>query len=391
MRNPRKLVPPPVNKKLVRAELPEDDFDETLGLCDLFRATFCFWECSRDYCFSSGSTCARVRDVLCACVSEQTKVSLVGTSREREIAKYVDPLERKEFLGTLSADEAQMLRKRRQEAALYVRRRALESAPAEQRMEALRAGLMSRSSGTRKDFKGGVVDENRARDEVSVAASDEIGKEEARERSELARRWGLQQSSSESTSYYDSDDGSSYAGSSSFTESYYSSEESFGGDSLDGDTSSRIVEDSSVAIAPTRMDKEGRPLVVGRDLAYAHEGLLTPGLERWEAYIMDASLAGAVRDERDRHEAERRNESLRIALEKLEAYAKENNLTPQDIECRRAAIVDEHERFVDLALKRERARAERARRRRALLDSCSHEARSKLLRKWALNEHRSSV
>ena len=391
-------MPPRVNKNLVRADAPEDDFDETLGLCDLFRATFCFWECSRDYCFSSGSRCARVRDLACACVSENVKTRWVGTSREREIAKYVDPLERKEFLGTLSAAEARILRKRRQEAALYVRQRALDSAPEQQRMEALRAGITSRSI-THKDFKGGVVDANRARDEVSVTASDEIGKEEARERRELARRWGLQQMSSES-SYFDSDDASSYtgssytgssfdeysshSGSSSYAESYYSSDEHLSDDTMGRDA---LLEDSAVA-APTRMDKQGRPLVVGRDLAYADEGLLTAGLQRWEAYIVDASLAGAVRDEREVQHAERRNQRLRVALNELDTYAQEKNLTVQDVEIRRKAIVDAHERFVSLALERQHARVERERRKQALLESLSHEERAKLIRKWALEGRR---
>lgn len=391
-------MPPRVNKNLVRADAPEDDFDETLGLCDLFRATFCFWECSRDYCFSSGSRCARVRDLACSCVSESVKTRWVGTSREREIAKYVDPLERKEFLGTLSAAEARILRKRRQEAALYVRQRALDSAPEQQRMEALRAGIMSRSI-MHKELKGGVVDANRARDEVSVMASDEIGKEEARERRELARRWGLQQMSSESSDD-DSDDASSYtgssytgssfdeysshSGSSSYVESCYSSDEHLSGDAMGRDA---LLEDSAVA-APTRMDKQGRPLVVGRDLAYANEGLLTAGLQRWEAYIVDASLAGAVRDEREAQRAERRNQRLRNALNELDVYAQEKNLTAQDVEIRRKAIVDAHERFVSLALERQHARVERERRKQALLESLSHEERAKLIRKWALEGRR---
>lgn len=386
---------------LVRADAPEDDFDETLGLCDLFRATFCFWECSRDYCFSSESRCARARDLACACFSESTKMRWVGTSREREIAKYVDPLEKKEFLGTLSAPEARVLLKRRQEAALYVRKRALENAPEDQRMEVLRLGITSRSSGTHKEFKGGMVDANRARDEVSVAASDEIGKEEARERSQLARRWGLQEmsdsepsalddvSSYTGSSYTDSSfaESSSYTGSSSYTESYYSSDEPFSGETMGGDFTLEVDSPASAA-APTRLDKEGRPLVVGRDLAYADEGLLTAGLERWETYIVDASLAGAVRNEREAQHAECRNERLRIALNELHVYAEEKNLTPQDIEIRRTAIVDAHQRSVALALERERAREQRKKRKRALLDSLSHEARSALLRKWALQGRR---
>ena len=146
------------------------------------------------------------------------------------MSKYADPLERKEFLGTLTEEEARLLRRRRAEAARFVRRRAMAAAPERQSMtkrvgEERRRERAWTSSKLRKDG-----------DDASVSASDEFGKAEARE-AELAetsaRRYRRADEdvdepgySSRSSSYYsDESSYSSYTGSSysSYTGSSYSS------------------------------------------------------------------------------------------------------------------------------------------------------------------------
>ena len=88
------------------AAAPVGFMDDDEGLCELLYRHFCFWRCERDYCFAEGSKCARARDACCWPCPASAKTSLCGTSREREIASYEDELERKEFLGTLTVEEA---------------------------------------------------------------------------------------------------------------------------------------------------------------------------------------------------------------------------------------------------------------------------------------------
>ena len=90
---------------------------DTDTLCDLARRALCFWRCDRDYFFAEGSKCAAARDACAAacCPRRAWVVRALGTTREREMSKYADPLERKEFLGTLTEEEARLLRRRRAE------------------------------------------------------------------------------------------------------------------------------------------------------------------------------------------------------------------------------------------------------------------------------------
>lgn len=387
-----------------RAPITADDeglIDDEVGFCDLFRARLCFWECSRDYCFASGSRCAAVRDATCGLICpEQAFVRFLGTTREREVAEYEDMLERKEFLGTLTADEERMLARRRREAAMYLRRRALARAPEAQRMEALRTEMKSKQTGGHRPavvFKQGVgLDASRARDDASASASDEFGKEEEAERRRMAEAskirfrgdsWPRRLRDSYSDSYNSDSHSDSYY-SDSYTDSYSDSYSDSSGYSEYSDEyapdAKRVTPEEDSVLMHIRRDVDGRPLVVGKDLAYPTEGLLTPGLERWQEYIERASAAGAMKEERDRERIARRDAQLHAAIRKLEEYAETHTLTEQDVEIRREALVSAHGRCVAEAETRARNRVEHARRKRALLESVNDP--SKLLRKWAVRK-----
>jgi len=365
---------------------------DTDTLCDLARRALCFWRCDRDYFFAEGSKCAAARDACCP--RRAWVVRALGTTREREMSKYADPLERKEFLGTLTEEEARLLRRRRAEAARFVRRRAMAAAPERQSMtkrvgEERRRERAWTSSKLRKDG-----------DDASVSASDEFGKAEARE-AELAetsaRRYRRADEdvdepgySSRSSSYYSDESGySSYTGSSysSYTGSSYSSYAS----DADAERERRAATleamkspDEAAAMTLSRTDALGKPLIVGKHLAFATEGLLPDGLTRWEAYIAEAERAGEIRDAKMRRRAERRDRSLHRELDALKLYAKRVKLSEQDVQIRRQALIDAHDARVRESVEREVKIAARALRKRNALLNLDHDARSRLLKRWAL-------
>jgi len=369
---------------------------DTDTLCDLARRALCFWRCDRDYFFAEGSKCAAARDACAAacCPRRAWVVRALGTTREREMSKYADPLERKEFLGTLTEEEARLLRRRRAEAARFVRRRAMAAAPERQSMtkrvgEERRRERAWTSSKLRKDG-----------DDASVSASDEFGKAEARE-AELAetsaRRYRRADEdvdepgySSRSSSYYSDESGySSYTGSSysSYTGSSYSSYAS----DADAERERRAATleamkspDEAAAMTLSRTDALGKPLIVGKHLAFATEGLLPDGLTRWEAYIAEAERAGEIRDAKMRRRAERRDRSLHRELDALKLYAKRVKLSEQDVQIRRQALIDAHDARVRQSVEREVKIAARALRKRNALLNLDHDARSRLLKRWAL-------
>mmetsp|Transcript_1027 Transcript_1027/g.4327 ORF Transcript_1027/g.4327 Transcript_1027/m.4327 type:complete len:388 (+) Transcript_1027:2640-3803(+) len=363
--------------------------EDTATLCDLVRGALCFWRCERDYFFAEGSKCARARDACAAAcrLPPECVVRALGTTREREIAKHTDPLERKEYLGTLTEEEARTLRRRRAEAARFVRRRAMAAAPERQSMTK-RAGERRRrerawtSSKLRKDG-----------DDASVSASDEFGKAEALE-AELAeanaRRYrraydGADESgySSRSSSYYS--DESSY---SSYTGSSYSSYASDADAERERRRASALdamkPPNDATAMTVSRKDALGKPLIVGKHLAFATEGLLPEGLTRWEAYIAEAERAGELRDAKMRRRAERRDRSLHRELDALKLYANRVKLSEQDVQIRRQALIDAHDARVRESVEREVKIAARARRKRNVLLNLDHDARSRLLKRWAL-------
>ena len=363
--------------------------EDTATLCDLVRGALCFWRCERDYFFAEGSKCARARDVCAAAcrLPPEWVTRALGTTREREIAKHTDPLERKEYLGTLTEEEARTLRRRRAEAARFVRRRAMAAAPERQSMTK-RAGERRRrerawtSSKLRKDG-----------DDASVSASDEFGKAEALE-AELAeanaRRYrraydGADESgySSRSSSYYS--DESSY---SSYTGSSYSSYASDADAERERRRASALdamkPPNDATAMTVSRTDALGKPLIVGKHLAFATEGLLPEGLTRWEAYIAEAERAGELRDAKMRRRAERRDRSLHRELDALKLYANRVKLSEQDVQIRRQALIDAHDARVRESVEREVKIAARARRKRDVLLNLDHDARSRLLKRWAL-------
>ena len=370
---------------------------DTDTLCDLARRALCFWRCDRDYFFAEGSKCAAARDACAAacCPRRAWVVRALGTTREREMSKYADPLERKEFLGTLTEEEARLLRRRRAEAARFVRRRAMAAAPERQSMtkrvgEERRRERAWTSSKLRKDG-----------DDASVSASDEFGKAEALE-AELAeanaRRYrraydGADESgySSRSSSYYsDESSYSSYTGSSysSYTGSSYSSYASDADAERERRRASALdamkPPNDATAMTVSRKDALGKPLIVGKHLAFATEGLLPEGLTRWEAYIAEAERAGELRDAKMRRRAERRDRSLHRELDALKLYANRVKLSEQDVQIRRQALIDAHDARVRESVEREVKIAARARRKRNVLLNLDHDARSRLLKRWAL-------
>jgi hypothetical protein len=237
-------------------------------------------------------------------------------------------------------------------------------------------------------------------DDASVSASDEFGKAEARE-AELAetsaRRYRRADEdvdepgySSRSSSYYSDESGySSYTGSSysSYTGSSYSSYAS----DADAERERRAATleamkspDEAAAMTLSRTDALGKPLIVGKHLAFATEGLLPDGLTRWEAYIAEAERAGEIRDAKMRRRAERRDRSLHRELDALKLYAKRVKLSEQDVQIRRQALIDAHDARVRQSVEREVKIAARALRKRNALLNLDHDARSRLLKRWAL-------
>jgi hypothetical protein len=240
-------------------------------------------------------------------------------------------------------------------------------------------------------------------DDASVSASDEFGKAEVRERrleETSARRYRRDDDSSDesayssrSSSYYSDESGySSYTGSS-YTGSSYtgSSYSSYSSDVDEEDERRRATAleampspEDATAMIVSRKDALGNPLIVGKHLAFATEGLLPDGLARWEAYIAEAERAGELRDAQMRRRTERRDRSLHRELENLSVYATRVKLSEQDVQIRRQSLIDAHDARVRASAERQRRRAARARRRRDILLNLDHTTRSRLLKRWAL-------
>ena len=342
------------------AAAPVGFMDDDEGLCELLYRHFCFWRCERDYCFAEGSKCARRRDACCWPCPASAKTSLCGTSREREIASYEDELERKEFLGTLTVEEARALKRRRADAALFLRRRLTAEAPETQVMT---TAVGAAGGDTRRVRLWKETLRNAHADDASVVEDDAFAYDETapwRSDARRSERYDGPDSRPEASEYSSySDD--SYGDDSYGDDSY--GDDSYGDDSYSDSYSSYVSsEEDEESIrarldhngASVRMDELGNELIVGRDLAYATEGLLGPGLTRWENYIAAAETAGELHERKLRRRAEIRDRDLNVALQNLDRIAESKKISDQDLEVRRAALVAAHESRVRDALERER-------------------------------------
>jgi len=361
---------------LAAGAAPEGFMDDEEGMCQILYRHFCFWKCERDYCFAEGSKCARVRDVCCWPCPASTKTSLCGTSREREVASYDDELERKEFLGTLTADEAKALKKRRADAALFLRQRLTAEAPETQIMTTAagaEGGERRRVRLWEKTLRNAHADDASV-DEDDACAYDEPPLPRPERRARRDERYDGRASRPEASEYSSYSDDSYSDSYDSYSDSYDSySVDSYSDDSYYSYVSSEDKESirarldhSASADASVRMDEFGNKLVVGRDLAYATEGLLGPGLTRWENYVTAAEKAGALHERKLRRRAELRDRDLNVALQNLDRFAESQKISDQDLEVRRDALVAAHESRVRDALERERRRELRRRRKRNL-------------------------
>ena len=331
------------------AAAPVGFMDDDEGLCELLYRHFCFWRCERDYCFAEGSKCARARDACCWPCPASAKTSLCGTSREREIASYEDELERKEFLGTLTVEEARALKRRRADAALFLRRRLTAEAPETQVMT---TAVGAAGGDTRRVRLWKETLRNAHADDASVVEDDAFAYDETAPRPEA----------SEYSSYSDDSYGNDSYGDDSYSDDSYSSYSSYVSSEDEESIRARLNHNG----ASVRMDELGNELIVGRDLAYATEGLLGPGLTRWENYIAAAETAGELHERKLRRRAEIRDRDLNVALQNLDRVAESKKISDQDLEVRRAALVAAHESRVRDALERERRRDLRRRHKRNL-------------------------
>ena len=348
------------------AAAPVGFMDDDEGLCELLYRHFCFWRCERDYCFAEGSKCARARDACCWPCPASAKTSLCGTSREREIASYEDELERKEFLGTLTVEEARALKRRRADAALFLRRRLTAEAPETQVMTTA-VGAAGGDTRRVRLWKGTL--RNAHADDASVVedeafAYDETApwRERRARRSERYDGPDSRPEASEYSSYSDDSYGDDSYGDDSYGDDSYSSYSSYVSSEDEESIRARLNHNG----ASVRMDELGNELIVGRDLAYATEGLLGPGLTRWENYIAAAETAGELHERKLRRRAEIRDRDLNVALQNLDRIAESKKISDQDLEVRRAALVAAHESRVRDALERERRRDLRRRHKRNL-------------------------
>ena len=358
------------------AAVPAGFMDDDEGLCEILYRNFCFWRCERDYCFAEGSKCARARDVCCWPCPVSTKTSLCGTSREREIASYDDELERKEFLGTLTADEAKALKKRRADAALFLRRRLAAEAPETQIMttaagaeggERRRVRLWEKAlRNAHPDDASVDEDDACAYDEPPPARPERRARRDERYDGRASLPEASEYSSYSDNSYSDSYDSYSDSYDSCSDGSYYDDPYSSYVSSEDEESIRARLDHSTPAGVPVRMDEFGNKLVVGRDLAYATEGLLGPGLTRWENYVAAAETAGALHERKLQRRAELRDRDLNVALQNLDRFAESQKISDQDLEVRRDALVAAHESRVRDALECERRRELRRRRKRNL-------------------------
>lgn len=336
------------------AAAPVGFMDDDEGLCELLYRHFCFWRCERDYCFAEGSKCARARDACCWPCPASAKTSLCGTSREREIASYEDELERKEFLGTLTVEEARALKRRRADAALFLRRRLTAEAPETQVMT---TAVGAAGGDTRRVRLWKETLRNAHADDASVVEDDAFAYDETAPRPEAS-----EYSSYSDDSYGDDSYGDDSYGDDSYSDDSYSSYSSYVSSEDEESIRARLNHNG----ASVRMDELGNELIVGRDLAYATEGLLGPGLTRWENYIAAAETAGELHERKLRRRAEIRDRDLNVALQNLDRVAESKKISDQDLEVRRAALVAAHESRVRDALERERRRDLRRRHKRNL-------------------------
>ena len=338
------------------AAAPVGFMDDDEGLCELLYRHFCFWRCERDYCFAEGSKCARARDACCWPCPASAKTSLCGTSREREIASYEDELERKEFLGTLTVEEARALKRRRADAALFLRRRLTAEAPETQVMT---TAVGAAGGDTRRVRLWKETLRNAHADDASVVEDDAFAYDETapwrERRARRSERYDGPDSRPEASEY------SSYSDDS-YGDDSYSSYSSYVSSEDEESIRARLNHNG----ASVRMDELGNELIVGRDLAYATEGLLGPGLTRWENYIAAAETAGELHERKLRRRAEIRDRDLNVALQNLDRVAESKKISDQDLEVRRAALVAAHESRVRDALERERRRDLRRRHKRNL-------------------------
>ena len=343
------------------AAAPVGFMDDDEGLCELLYRHFCFWRCERDYCFAEGSKCARARDACCWPCPASAKTSLCGTSREREIASYEDELERKEFLGTLTVEEARALKRRRADAALFLRRRLTAEAPETQVMTTA-VGAAGGDTRRVRLWKGTL--RNAHADDASVVEDDAFAYDETapwrERRARRSERYDGPDSRPEASEYSSYSDDS--YGDDSYGDDSYSSYSSYVSSEDEESIRARLNHNG----ASVRMDELGNELIVGRDLAYATEGLLGPGLTRWENYIAAAETAGELHERKLRRRAEIRDRDLNVALQNLDRIAESKKISDQDLEVRRAALVAAHESRVRDALERERRRDLRRRHKRNL-------------------------
>ena len=79
-----------------------------------------------------------------------------------------------------------------------------------------------------------------------------------------------------------------------------------------------------------------------------------------------------------------RDRSLHRELDALKLYANRVKLSEQDVQIRRQALIDAHDARVRESVEREVKIAARARRKRNVLLNLDHDARSRLLKRWAL-------
>ena len=334
----------PARVKEVDADFEQDI--EREDVCAFVYSVICGdAQCTRDWWCAKGSKCARVRDTVLCC---DALVRVFWTTAEREVAKYTDELERKEFLGTLTDDERRALKRRREEALKYVRARAFAEAPQEQlmsrRTDFLAKSAMSsstrpqsmRTHGGRGQFL------NRHDDHAPAEVSDEY-----------------------TTDSDDDDD----------DDSYWSDEYSDGYDDIEREFQEN---QRQRAAAPRNWNEK---LIVGRDLAFAGEGELGDGLRRWEDYIAAARVADGLLEIKIDTQLEAFERELEAKLEDMRVQGMRAKWSDLDMRIRRTALVAEHDARVNEILERERALREKTTKREKLA-SLDATKRAKLLRIW---------
>ena len=337
---------PAYDKAAYDADIDSEEFCKFI--CTAVRRAVCGdAECTRDWWCAKDSSCARARDAALPAALAR----VFWTSAEREVAKYTDELERKEFLGTLTAHERRALKRRREEAMKYVRARAFAAAPESQRMarttDFLAKPAMSasgRARGARADASGPCA--NRHDDDASPQASDGYADSDSRD------------------SYWsddDDDDGSEYASDGAFD-----------------DIEREFRENQRQRAIPKKWNDN---LIVGRDLAFKGEGELRDGLRRWEEYITEARVADGLLEIKIDTQLDAFEAQLEEKLEQMRIQGVRAKWSEVDFSKHRAAIVAEHDARVADIMERERALREKKSKREKLA-SLDATKRAKLLRIW---------